>query len=341
MTPEGIAEILGAYDVGQLAGCRALGGTAAAKYRVDTTRASYVLRERADPSTEHIEEDHRFRAYLYDRGVPTIPALPARNGKTWTASGGRTYDLCEFRAGHSVADPDEQQLRAAGQALAALHDAAEQYRSEGLARRTREDHLSMLLPVLRDLRRVASSSADREALQHLGAVAEEACGVLDAGLYDELADTTIHGDYHPGNVFFDEGDVVALFDLDWAHRGASLRDIGDGIMFFCGRSRGRSRTAATERPPAQRTDDIESLLSPWSLESGRCRVFLEGYTARRAFPEGGEHLERIMLARWVQCRIRGSRKVASHQRISFATAGVSEQAAVLRDTLASCIAGFR
>jgi len=180
--------------------------------------------------------------------------------------------------------------------------------------------------VLRDLRDLAVTTEQRAALGDLEGQVRRVCGPLDQGLYHELTDTVIHGDFHPGNLFFHGSEVVAIFDLDWAHRGASLRDIADGLMFFC-----------ATRPGSLDPDDIRSLDQPWILDPERCRCFTRGYTLERPLPEGTEHLGQIMLSRWLQCRIRGSRKVEPGQRISFATTGIEEQATVLRGTLASCL----
>jgi homoserine kinase type II len=43
----------------------------------------------------------------------------------------------------------------------------------------------------------------------------------------------IHGDYHPGNLKFDSGRVVGMFDLDWSKVDARTFDIGLALMYFC------------------------------------------------------------------------------------------------------------
>ncbi|UCG12789.1 MAG: phosphotransferase [Deltaproteobacteria bacterium] len=52
-------------------------------------------------------------------------------------------------------------------------------------------------------------------------------------VYDTLPHLAIHGDFHPGNLKFLDGDVVGLFDFDWAKLDARCFDVGLAITYFC------------------------------------------------------------------------------------------------------------
>ncbi len=281
---------------------------------------------RTDTSIQTISLDHALRSHLVGAGVPAIPVIPTRDGITWLVHPQGVVDLSPFREGACVGEPAPAQLHEAGRALARFHIAGAEFAHPAAGQRLREDHSSLLHPVLRDLCDLAVTTEQRAALDDLERQVRRVCGPLDEGLYDELTDTVVHGDFHPGNVFFQGSKVVAVFDLDWAHRGASLRDIGDGLMFFC-----------ATRPGSLDPDDIRSLDQRWTLDAQRCRCFTRGYTTERPLPAGTEHLGQIMLSRWLQCRIRGSRKVDPEERISFATTGIEEQAVVLQEELAACL----
>jgi homoserine kinase type II len=52
-------------------------------------------------------------------------------------------------------------------------------------------------------------------------------------VYDALPHLVTHGDYHPGNLKFQDGEVVGLFDFDWAKMDARCCDIGIALTYFC------------------------------------------------------------------------------------------------------------
>lgn len=51
--------------------------------------------------------------------------------------------------------------------------------------------------------------------------------------YDAMPRLTIHGDYHPGNLKFQNGKVTGVFDFDWSRIDARCLDVGLAIIYFC------------------------------------------------------------------------------------------------------------
>jgi len=129
---------------------------------------------------------------------------------------------------------------------------------------------------------------------------------LDDAMYRSLDQTVIHGDFHPGNVLYDRNRVTAVLDYDYSGPGAVLRDIGDGLMFF----------AACHARPFD-PDNIWSLTQPWRVDEDRTLAFLAGYVAVRSIPAAWPWVSTLMLSRWFQCKLRGSRKVPVDRRIEF------------------------
>ncbi|MGB9674268.1 MAG: phosphotransferase [Anaerolineales bacterium] len=48
-----------------------------------------------------------------------------------------------------------------------------------------------------------------------------------------LPQLIIHGDFHPGNLKFQDGHVVGLFDFDWAKKDYRLYDLALATFYFC------------------------------------------------------------------------------------------------------------
>jgi homoserine kinase type II len=48
-----------------------------------------------------------------------------------------------------------------------------------------------------------------------------------------LPELVVHCDYHPGNLKFQEGEIVGLFDFDWSKTDLRLFDLALAIWYFC------------------------------------------------------------------------------------------------------------
>ncbi len=53
------------------------------------------------------------------------------------------------------------------------------------------------------------------------------------GKYNAMPRLIIHGDYHPGNLKFQNGKVAGVFDFDWAKMETRCFDISLAINYFC------------------------------------------------------------------------------------------------------------
>lgn len=127
----------------------------------------------------------------------------------------------------------------------------------------------------------------------------------------KLPQSVVHGDLHPGNVKFRGNEVAGLFDFDWANRRERVRDVADGILFFC--------YAGDDLPDSS---DIWSLTEFRAISPGKASGFLESYNAVTTIDRAEyETLPWIMAARLGQMRIRGMRKVPSCDRIRFLDRG--------------------
>jgi homoserine kinase type II len=51
--------------------------------------------------------------------------------------------------------------------------------------------------------------------------------------YHTMPRLAIHGDYHPGNIKFQDGKVTGVFDFGWSKIDVRCFDVGLAIMYFC------------------------------------------------------------------------------------------------------------
>ncbi len=102
---------------------------------------------------------------------------------------------------------------------------------------------------------------DRYLIQHIHRLNESVelfSNTIERRIFETLPHLIIHGDFHPGNLKFQDGTVVGLFDFDWSMLDARCVDVGLALAYFC--------TAWEEE------SDGDLLLD-------RVNVFLDGYQA--------------------------------------------------------------
>jgi homoserine kinase type II len=127
---------------------------------------------------------------------------------------------------------------------------------------------------------------DRYLIQHIHRLNESVelfLNTIERRIYETLPHLIIHGDFHPGNLKFQDEMVVGLFDFDWSMLDARCFDVGLALTYFC--------TTWEEK-------------SDGDLMLDRVSVFLDGYQAcaQEMRPLGGlsaielQYLPQMVLA---------------------------------------------
>jgi hypothetical protein len=88
---------------------------------------------------------------------------------------------------------------------------------------------------------------------------------------------------------------------------AQVRDVCDAIMFF-----------ASKRETPLEPDRIQSLTQPFVPDLEQSALLLRGYGSRRPLVDREwRALPWLMRSRWLQMRLRGSRKVPAGDKVQF------------------------
>jgi Ser/Thr protein kinase RdoA (MazF antagonist) len=167
-------------------------------------------------------------AHLHRHGVAVALPLPRADGHRITTlampEGPRQAVLYAFAPGRPFRWPfyqDQDECRALGVALGALHDAADRIASP-LSRP------AMDRPALLDapLAEIAPHLADRPAdWLYLVGLAERLRRRLTALVAEGLDWGVRHGDYHPGNATIDADGTVTVYDFDACGPGWRMLDL--------------------------------------------------------------------------------------------------------------------
>ncbi|MCK4628365.1 MAG: phosphotransferase [Sedimentisphaerales bacterium] len=288
---------------------RALGGTATPKFDVRTSNGRFVLRIRpAEFSDENlIRFDHEVLWRLHRVGLPVPYPHKRPDGTSWFVSGRHVWEVLSWVEGEPFDINDLQAIYNLGRFLAQFHATLRDNIPFGKAGWRREDHPDLMVEYLRQLGTLCSGSAEENEITRIGNQIDLVKETLDGGLYEKLPEAIIHGDIHPGNLRFRDSHVSAVYDFDYISLQARARDVSDGLMFF-----------AARRPSIMNPDDIYSLTQPFECDFERSRVFLDGYQQIIKLTDlEWSALPLLIRSRWLQIRLRGSRKVKKEQKILF------------------------
>ncbi len=206
---EQIAELLTRYDVGTLVSVKGIAeGIENSNYLIETTQDRFILtlyEKRVD------ERDLPFFLamldHLAERGAPVPPVIKARNGTQVQTLADRPACLIKFLQGVSPGEPSVAQARAAGAALAGLHEALADFQLK------RQNSLS--LGGWHDLAAKCGDSLD--AIEPgLGDLVTSELDCLKAHWPDGLPRSAIHADLFADNVLMIGNEVTGIIDFYFA-----------------------------------------------------------------------------------------------------------------------------
>jgi Ser/Thr protein kinase RdoA (MazF antagonist) len=316
--------VLSEYDIGTITTITGAGGTAGKTWRVSASSGEYLLRLRGTrtSSPAHLAFDHGLRAHLVARGVPTACTVRTREGRQWVPAQRRIYELYPFVAGRPFDARQVKELVAAAKALASFHRAACDYRppadwQQQVAQYTtlgfsdevsdRMDDPRLQLVNLQGVRTLVETASEKELVDRCIDRVKELHHTYGRAAYERLTGYIIHGDYTPANVVYSSaGQVVGIFDFDWAMRGARCLDVAYGLCFF----------ATTPRQID--SGSIWSLTDAATFTIGRCAAFLRAYHEMwpLSLPER-EAIPHAFASLWISKRLEGMAKVQPHERFQF------------------------
>jgi homoserine kinase type II len=240
-------------------------------------------------------------------GLPVPRPLSRPDGATALEHEGQVYEVLAWVEGEPFVEGDAPAIAGMGTFLARFHQALGADVPPGKEGQVREEHPDRMMPYLADLYLRTGDPRVQRQLDVLAEQLELVRGELDAALYASLPHGVIHGDVHPGNFRFRGGEVSAVYDFDYLGVQAQVRDVSDAIMFF-----------ASRRDAPLEPNRIRSLTQPFVPDLEWSRQVLERYTNRRPLTEREwQALPLLMRSRWLQMRLRGSRKVPPEEKVAF------------------------
>jgi homoserine kinase type II len=213
---------------------------------------------------------HDLQVFLAQHGYPVARLVGTRaENNSMLQMNGRIYELFEFASGRHF-DQSPQGAEQAGKALGLLHRLLATHRpkfeppvgsyhaASGLEARFDLvlNAVAMVEPQLDADSLTATCVFLRKSYQEAAKRAED-CG------YQSWMRMVIHGDWHPGNLIFRDGIVVAVLDFDSARLEPRMADIANAALQFS------MRMTKPEDPSTW----------PEGLDARRLRSLIQGYDA--------------------------------------------------------------
>ncbi len=191
---------------------------------------------------ERLPGIHRTKFFFSEGGIPVVLPIRSRTGATWVEFLGFSYALFPFVEGNQfpLLGMNSAALRSAGECLARMHRLSREILPEGIATRSLGWDRSVFLQKIADLiplieEKKQKTDFDVMALEtlirqkHLAERTSKRPEDFSLGQYHIL-----HGDWLPGNIFFDETDNVRwVFDLELANCAPRVLEVIRFIDMAC------------------------------------------------------------------------------------------------------------
>ena len=248
-----LREILRHYAIGELLAFeRNERGFVNTGYALETRlhgeqRKYFLRRYKAGIRAEEILFEHSIINHLTAQGFsPVARVVPTKIGATFCRrleEGGEVfYAIFDFLTGedkYSWVNPQctEQEVTEAAVVLAEFHTAVSDCTPQG---QRAEAKISELLPqiarnVNQALKRGKNTDFDACLTENAPLIMERLTHTfetLQKPTCRALPQLVIHCDYHPGNLKFQNGRVVGLFDFDWAKVDYRCFDVALALWYF-------------------------------------------------------------------------------------------------------------
>jgi len=277
-----LALCLSHYDLGVIESITELGRGSDRNLKVGivSERGKFLLKRRSleRSGQDRVRFAHRVQHELLRSRFPVAPIIPTRDGtRTFVQCQDHLYELFRFIPGRTFSRTADES-REGGKTLARFHAATEQF----------EDSLAMpdfgadyhdSTSVRSGLGAIGATLSSHDSFS--GDEAELASLVQSLmQAYDDAAEAVnklgfrvwpqrlIHADWHPGNILFRDGKVVAVVDYDALRFSRAVVDVSTGALQF---------SILAGKDPVD---------WPEHLDVDRYRAFLQGYVSERLLVDG-------------------------------------------------------
>ncbi|MBC8523726.1 phosphotransferase [PVC group bacterium] len=237
-----LAIVLSRYDIGavdQISDYKR-GSRRSPKMRITSSMGEFLLKRRASGHDEHsrVIFAHTVQAVLAEHRFPVAGLVSTTEGKTLVQHDGRVYELFRFITGKRF-DKSNPAASEAGRVLAHFHNILMNLEDEpvvGIG--TFHDSqqipgvLGSLLTVLKTHETESELDGIKDTIEYIREQYETSAKRVTDLEWSTLEPQLIHGDWHPGNMLYDDNEIIAVIDFDSLRVQPRIADIANGALQF-------------------------------------------------------------------------------------------------------------
>ena len=234
-----LAEVLSRYDIGKIRKVMRLAGgsSRAPKIAVTTTRGRFLLKRRFHGKDDvyRVTFAHAVQTHLAKRYFPTAPLVTTRDEvNTILQLRGNIYELFKFVGGSRYKGSAEEIIDT-GRQLAKFHQYLANFKFEWEPLKASFHDSTTVRGHLKTFASDSSPDSERP-IQDVGgelmALYNRASVRVNQLGFDSWPQQVVHGDWHPGNMLFSNGKIVAVLDFDSAKIAPPVTDLANGMLQF-------------------------------------------------------------------------------------------------------------
>ncbi|MBN2019629.1 MAG: phosphotransferase [Sedimentisphaerales bacterium] len=239
ISSEELAEVLSHYDIGKIRKVmRLVGGSRRApKIVVTTTKGRFLLKRRLQGRDDvyRVAFSHAVQIHLAKRYFPIAPLVKTRDeASTLLQSRDSIYELFKFVGGVRYTGSAEQTIDT-GRQLARFHQYLENFKFEWEPLKASFHDSTTVRGHLKTVASDSSGNSERQihdAGEELMALYNAAGVRVNELGFDKWREQVVHGDWHPGNMLFDKGKLVAVLDFDSVKIAPPITDLANSMLQF-------------------------------------------------------------------------------------------------------------
>lgn len=234
--------VLSQYDIGKIERLSDYkkGSRRAAKMLITASKGSFLLKRRAiiKDVKQQVAVAHSVQRHLSEHRFPVAGLVDSLDGKSFVEHEGRIYELFRYIKGERF-DKTNPAAAEAGRVLAHFHDLLRDFPEDQALKRTSFHQGKSLLKVIDELQDVLKSKEPQENLAGIEETVEYlnnqyaiASKMVDDADFQSMPTCIVHADWHPGNMLYKDGEIIAVIDFDSLRVNPRITDIANGALQF-------------------------------------------------------------------------------------------------------------
>lgn len=239
-TSQELALVLSHYDIGIIQQIKPLvaGNRRAPKQIIVSDTGRYLLKRRPKDKDDRyrVAFAHAVQQHLKEKNFPVSRLIHTRDeNNTFLEQAGHLYELFEFVSGTRFEGRTES-IVDAGRILAKFHKFLSDFSYQPIPLK---DSFHDSRAVRGHLKKIGSEknngqtdSSLRKTTESLMTMYNNSSVNINQLGFDDWPNQIVHGDWHPGNMLFSSGKIVAVVDFDSLKVSSTLTDLANGALQF-------------------------------------------------------------------------------------------------------------